>query len=699
MSTNTSTNVNNDNIEHDINIVKNMVQSKEDIIKKYSTQDNRSKEEINNIIKVAKIRVEDDFMLKFQQRSHAKYFKEQLFDKKLCMPTMKLKNEDDTEITIMNIIKKGVDFTLVNDIVEPFNPNSKAIFIINELFNSQYICFLRGREIYYNNFTNSQILEILTHYRANNFNNLNLSKSDLLNAAIQYICRANKNKKDTADIFENLCLYDIIEIDNLDEIYDYEYNKFLDLIRLEKIKGTDTQNISNKIESNPISCQNNKLKELFKDYAVLDNRGSLKIIKSSEKEFIYYTKSSLEMKFAKEIIIDNTGKRINAAKAWLESNTRKDYEGVSFDPSNPNELNNGTILNLYKGRAYKAKDMIDISFFKEFVYEIICSNDLLYFYIVWSFFAQLIQEPKTKVGLVLTLLSPQGTGKSVFINTMGKLFGDYFLQTSKQSDLTGNFNKQLMHCLLLYANEQSFTSAKAMDKLKNIATEVNRTYEPKFIDSFKDVNYTRVIIDSNREHAIDHQILERRLFYPKISNKRQGDIDYFSELQNKIEKNGFHESLQYDLENFNYIPLLKYMRVPPKNDVLMQQLGYSLNSTYKWLVYCLEEAMIPHVEYSIDIDGRLKVLKDNLFLSYKQYCNNSNIKLEYDRDRFHQSWKNIITNNDLYKEKKITVDRKTKKRKRVIIFNLRDSLAEHVNKATKSNIIKSNKTQWQRYIP
>ena len=89
----------------------------------------------------------------------------------------------------------------------------------------------------------------------------------------------------------------------------------------------------------------------------------------------------------------------------------------------------------------------------------------------------------------------QGTGKGVLVQTLGKLFKSHFLHVSSPRHILGNFNKHLMDCLVLFADEAFWAGDRTSEgALKTLITEDCRPIEIKGKDVFSTRNYTRVII-------------------------------------------------------------------------------------------------------------------------------------------------------------------------------------------------------------
>ena len=362
--------------------------------------------------------------------------------------------------------------------------------------------------------------------------------------------------------------------------------------------------------------------EIMKDYAVLNNHGSIKIIDTTKQGLTISSMGELKTLFANQelLCLDKVSgkmKMVNPVDIWMKSKKRKEFYGTKFNPSSST---NDESYNLFKGFNHEAKDLGDITLFKSFVREVLCSGEELMFNIVWTFLAQMVQDPTRKMGTALVLLSAKGTGKSSFLHVLGKLLEGYFMQTAENKRLLGEFNNHLSSTLLFYANELTFTDNKrVVSKLKNVITETSFTYELKGGATYTDPNYTRIIIDSNEDTVVVQTADERRFIYPVISESKIGDTEYFNKLYTSFEEDGFYESLMHDLMNFNYSDWEKYLKTPPKNEVTQEQMLESFSNIDSWWLYCLEESRIPHANYTVAHDGTLSITHDEMYKSIKKY--------------------------------------------------------------------------------
>ncbi|QSZ41210.1 hypothetical protein GJV85_03475 [Sulfurimonas aquatica] len=425
---------------------------------------------------------------------------------------------------------------------------------------------------------------------------------------------------------------------------------------------------------------------IMKDYAVLNNQGKPQIINTTKLGLVASSESGLKALFKNQLINGE-----NPVDIWMHSKNRPIFTDTKFDPSCSTDDDK---YNLFKGFKHKAISIVDISFFKNFVKEVICSGDDKMYNIVWSFLAQMLQDPSRKMGTALVLLSSKGTGKSTFVKVIGELLKGYFYQSADNKRLLGEFNTHLETTLLFYANELTFTDNKrVISKLKNVITEKNFTYEIKGGATYSADNLIRVIIDSNDDIAVVQTADERRFIYPLISERMIENTEYFNELHALFETKGFYESLMYDLMHYDYQPWEHYLKTPPKNEVTEEQVMESFIPIESWWLNCLETGVIPYVSYEVVYDGRLHIANEALYQSFAKHTRANGGRVKVDSIAFAKAMKkHILKDIDLDIKSKILVD---KVRKNSRVYETRDKSMMHYANIKKLNNLDYDGTPWE----
>jgi len=598
-----------------------------------------------------------------------------IIDKHIISSKMELVVSDGTTKAIEVIITAGKT-TKTQDIIEPNTGNDVAVIKHRYLFDATYSTPLRGKEVYTIVFTVPSIKYILSNSANHSWENI--SKIKVLEALNENIILSNLDEEDIKIVAASLIENSFIEPENMRETPRLigEFTYYI-LKRRE-----DTRDVK-KVSTTEAEA---KAFEIMKDYAFLNNQGKPQIINTTKLGLVASSESGLKALFKNQLIAG-----INPVDIWMHSPNRPLFVDTKFDPSCSTE---DEAYNLFKGFAHPAQKLIDIAMFKNFVKDIICSGDDKMYNIVWSFLAQMLQDPTRKMGTALVLLSSKGTGKSTFVKVIGELLKGYFYQSADNKRLLGEFNNHLESTLLFYANELTFTDNKrVISKLKNVITEKNFTYEIKGGATYSADNFIRVIIDSNDDMAVVQTADERRFIYPVISEAMIANTDYFNDLHRLFEMEGFYESLMYELMNFPYAPWEEYLKTPPKNEVTEAQVLESFLSIDSWWLYCLEEAKLPEADYTVDDTGVLSISHDEMYQSFRKYTLRNGGKINgMDANSFKKDFKkHILKDLDLEMVHRPTINGE---RKRLYLYSKLSEQVEHFQTIKKINNIDYDDGEW-----
>ncbi len=272
------------------------------------------------------------------------------------------------------------------------------------------------------------------------------------------------------------------------------------------------------------------------------------------------------------------------AEIWLEWPGRRQYAGVEFNPlgSTPG------FWNRYRGFAVAPKAG-DCSLYLKHIEEVICRGNAEHFNYVLGWMAHAIQRPFERPETALVLRGKQGTGKGVFVERFGTLFGEHYFAVYKHEHITGRFNSHLMHVLLLHLNEAVWGGQKsAAGSLKGLITDPWIPIEPKGKDVFGVRNYSRVVVASNEAWAVPIDIDDRRFLVLDVSDARKEDHSYFQQIHDQMVKKGGHEALMFhlqglDLEDFD-------VRKLPKSASAIDLKLQSAEPVFQWWFQRLKES-------------------------------------------------------------------------------------------------------------
>jgi hypothetical protein len=141
----------------------------------------------------------------------------------------------------------------------------------------------------------------------------------------------------------------------------------------------------------------------------------------------------------------------------------------------------------------------------------------------------------------------KGCGKSLFVETFGKLFGQHFLATTSAEHIAGRFNEHLQTIVVLFGDEAFFAGNKDHERtLKGLVTQDELSFEGKGRPVKAGRNHTHLLLASNSTWVVPAHGKERRYFVLDVSETKTGDYSYFSGIVRQME-NGGSEAMLYDL--------------------------------------------------------------------------------------------------------------------------------------------------------
>ena len=391
--------------------------------------------------------------------------------------------------------------------------------------------------------------------------------------------------------------------------------------------------------------------ELNKSHAVIMVGGKIRILYETtdieDKPDIYFLSDyDFKLLYANRKVLNplagqkGQAKYISLALAWLNSPKRREYKSIMFEPG----FINDKFYNLYKGLNYKPVKG-DWSLFKKHLFENICSNNMEIFdwFIAWL--ARITQYPGgKKPGTAIVLRGERGTGKGVFAEIFGAIFGHHFLQITNSKQAIGQFNSHLKDCILLFLDEAWFAGNKLSEGvLKGMITSSKHMIEFKGKDSFMVSNHVNCIVASNSSWVVPVGNKERRFCVLDVGNKHLQDHEYFRAIDKQMYEQDGISAMLYDLLN---IDISKFnLREAPKTQGLFDQLMQNFSSFEKfWFEILLS---------NFDFDDENGIQTAKLYDKYTDFCKKLNIKYIITASVF---GRNLANYCDVAVERKYTID-------------------------------------------
>ena len=294
-------------------------------------------------------------------------------------------------------------------------------------------------------------------------------------------------------------------------------------------------------------------------------------------DITFSSKSDLYNFYANDIYIDSKkNKQASIADFWWKSRKRRQYEGIIFAPGEDIP----GYYNLWKGFSVKPKKG-DWSLYRKHIQNIIASGNKVWADWIVAWMARVVQDPGgERPGTAIVLRGKQGTGKGVFVNIYGSLFGGHYLQIAHASHVTGRFNSHLKDAVVVFVDEGFWGGDKQAEGIiKNMVTEPFINVEQKGKDLIRVQNHVNIIIVSNNQWVIPAGLEERRFFVLDISEDRQQDHRYFKAIVEQM-NNGGREALLYDLLNMDISGI--DLRTVERTEGLLDQIINSMTTVQKY---------------------------------------------------------------------------------------------------------------------
>jgi hypothetical protein len=303
---------------------------------------------------------------------------------------------------------------------------------------------------------------------------------------------------------------------------------------------------------------------------------------------------------------DGGVRALPVAKAWLESQQRRQYDGVVFDPSGRALT---THYNFWRGFAVEPSGSGSCERFLEHLAENVCAGDSELLAWILGWFAAIVQRPAAKTGTALVLRGGQGVGKTVVGQTFGSLLGPHYLLVSEGRYVTGRFNAHLARCLLLQLDEATWAGDHAAaGRLKDLITGDWQFIEYKGKEAIQVRNHVRLLVTTNQDWAVPAGIDERRFCVLDVAEAKRQDHDYFHRIEEEMQAGGraklLHDLLRLDLSGLS-------LRTVPRTAALAEQTVVSLSPEQQWWFDVVQSGQLPG-----DAEGTGEVECERLYAHY-----------------------------------------------------------------------------------
>ncbi len=297
------------------------------------------------------------------------------------------------------------------------------------------------------------------------------------------------------------------------------------------------------------------VEEMNKTFAVLQQPTFLILEENEDGTFSLDKRQSFKERFENRVISLLSGKKTKA-ELFLKSPNRRTFRKIVLDPSRVGhyERNGYWYYNLWSGFAFVPLAG-NCEKFKRHILEIVCAGNRDQFEFLMDLLACWVQKPHERTVAIL-LLGPQGCGKNIFVEAIGKLYGRAFGVYDDVERLLGRFNAELAGKILIFADEALWGGRKSdSGKLKAAITGESVWIEPKGKDKIELPNYRKFIAASNERFALPLDRDDRRWLVLNCSGSKVGNHQHFNAITEELIHGGYeailHALLNRDITKFN----------------------------------------------------------------------------------------------------------------------------------------------------
>lgn len=265
---------------------------------------------------------------------------------------------------------------------------------------------------------------------------------------------------------------------------------------------------------------------------------------------------------------------------WLESRHTPRYDGlITSATKHPRGY-----LNLWQGLAAAPKAG-DVGPARELFRHLAGDSTPEY---LWRWCAWAAQNPTERAEVAVVLKGPEGCGKGTLARLMTSIFGPHGVQLHRREELVGRFNSILVGKCFVVADECTILSDAEADVLKSVVTEPILTTEGKNKDVLQYPNPLKLMILTNRDHALSVDAGRRYVIYDcdpfHADADSADDRAYWEGLNRWIDGGGreafLAELLALDLRGW-------HPRNRPVTSGLQRERAASLKGAKGWLHHVL----------------------------------------------------------------------------------------------------------------
>lgn len=255
--------------------------------------------------------------------------------------------------------------------------------------------------------------------------------------------------------------------------------------------------------------------------------------------------------------LDENGIEKKFIPQWLDDKNIKEYRTFDFLPP-PLRCPDDT-YNLYTGFAAEKIQLAGGTqgAIEPFInhLSIVVNHDAKSIHYLTSIFAQIIQEPGHLPGIAVVLISKEGAGKNLLLNTMRDVIGKefYYETADPEKDVFARFSVARANRFMLNMDETSQRVTRTFaQQMKQFITAETQNYEKKNLTPKEIRNCCRIFITSNSEVPVCTDENGRRYAIFRCSDEMIGNREYFTEYVKYTRKPENLKAIFEYLKSYNY---------------------------------------------------------------------------------------------------------------------------------------------------
>ncbi len=319
---------------------------------------------------------------------------------------------------------------------------------------------------------------------------------------------------------------------------------------------------------------------------------------------------------------------------WLADKDVRKFDDIVWKPP-PCICDNEISLNTWRG--FKIADCEDEDLspiktrnyfeeFRRFIHNLFPVEKEANYII--SRYAFRIQNPSLKSKICFVLYGPEGVGKSTLIETIYAIFGESSIQIQSAKQLYKDHSTVEKEKLLVCVNEVGgVTNFENSEILKTRVTEDKLHINPKGIQAYDIDNFADYDMTTNNVNVIKNtDDSRRRWFQAECSYYYLDDSEFFTDYYKYIVYNPYalrkiYEGL-LEWKCNDYVENCNFQKYKPITE-LSKEVREANRSK---IIYFINDFLKDKEEVKID--------NKELFITYAEWCNENNIKLDYNAIQF-----------------------------------------------------------------